>query len=281
MRAARRDMQLDVAGEFENIEAFERWHCDGCSLIFFTPWRPGSPAFYSTLSAYSWYQPENKWEYQAASDVIGSGLRILDIGCGDGRFHRAIPSTDYTGLETSMSAESEELAENARIYNQTLEQHGTQFAGAYDAVCAFQVLEHVTEPRRFIEQALRCLKPNGLLILGMPNHETYLGGLMNFALNSPPHHLTWWCDEALAALEQELQLTRVQLNHAPLEDWERDLYGMQQLYRWALPNRERYSSKTRWHWLIPMAYFGAKLTQVLRLTPTDATGSTMLWVATR
>ena len=115
----------------------------------------------------------------------------------------------------------------------------------------------------------------------MPNHETYLGGLMNFALNSPPHHLTWWCSDALAALEQELQLTRVQLSHAPLEDWERDLYGMQRLYRWAMPESERYSGKTRWHWLIPMAYLGAKLTQVLHLTPKNATGSTMLWVAKR
>lgn len=281
MHAARRDLKLDLNSEFEGETTFERWRCNDCSLIFFTPWQPGSSEFYSALSAYSWYQPEDKWEYQAASDVIGSGQRILDIGCGDGRFHKTVAATDYTGLESNMVPRSVKLAENAHIHKQTLEQHGTHFAGTYDAVCAFQVLEHVAQPRRFVEQALHCLKPNGLLILGMPNHQSYLGGLMNFALNSPPHHLTWWSDETLAALEQELRLRRVQLRHAPLEGWELPLYSMQRLYQWATPEIERYSSKKRWHWLIPMAYLGAKLTQALGLSPRDAQGSTMLWVATR
>jgi len=278
--AALRDIKLDLHNEFGDIETFERWHCGDCGLIFFTPWHTGSPEFYSALSAHSWYQPEDKWEYQRACDVIGSGLQILDIGCGDGRFHKAIPTTDYTGLETSLTSASLNLAENARIHNQTLEQHGTQFAGTYDVVCAFQVLEHVEQPRLFVEQALRCLKPNGQLILGMPNHKTYLGGLVNFALNSPPHHLTWWSDETLKVLEAELRLRRVRLSHAPLEPWEQELYRMQKLYNWAVPKIERYSSKTRWHWLIPMAYLGAKLSQLLGLSPKNAQGSTMLWIAT-
>jgi len=250
-------------------------------LIFFTPWQAGSKEFYSTLSAHSWYQPDDKWEYQAATDFIGSGARILDIGCGDGRFHKSLPSVDYTGLETSMADESRTLTEKAQILNQPLNLHATASPESYDCVCAFQVLEHVVEPRQFVEQALRCLRPKGKLILGMPNHESYLGGLMNFALNSPPHHLSWWSDRALSALEEELGVTRIALRYAPLEDWEHDLYRMQRLYNHALPEVERYSTKTSWRWRIPAAYLCGKVTGGFTNKATLVQGSTMLWVATR
>jgi len=237
------------------------------------------------LRAHSWYQPENKWEYLAAANFIGSDARILDIGCGDGRFHGALPTAHYTGLEASTSSEAQALTDRAKIRNESLEKHSAERPGYYDYVCAFQVLEHVLEPRQFVEQALRCLAPDGRLILGMPNHETYLGGLMNFALNSPPHHLTWWSDTALGALEQELGLTRVQLQYAPLEAWERDLYWMQRWYQPALPEVQRYSARARWRWIIPMAYVAAKLTSRLLSVASrkkgSKRGSTMLWVVTR
>lgn len=282
LAAARRELGFDIAAELDGINAFERWQCEQCGLIFFTPWQAGSNAFYSTLSKHSWYQPSGKWEYQAAAACVDAGSRVLDIGCGDGRFHASIiASADYTGLDPSATTECHKISPGARILNEALSEHSQQHPQTYDCVCAFQVLEHVADPVLFVKQALRCLRPGGQLILGLPNHETYLGGLMNFALNSPPHHLTWWSDSALAALEQELGLTRMELSRAPLEVWEHELYWMQRLYGWAVPRRERYSAQRRWRWFIPLGFIGAKLLARALPRVDRALGSTMLWVVTR
>ena len=205
---------------------------------------------------------------------------MLDIGCGDGRFHTSIALAEYTGLDPSATSMCRKISPTARVINQQLEQHA-QSATGYDVVCAFQVLEHVPEPIQFIEMALQCLRPGGLLLLGMPNQLSYVGGLMNFALNSPPHHLSGWSDEALRAVELELALQRIDLRHAPLENWERELYWMQRCYRWKVPQHKRYSPAALWNWLIPMAYIAAKVCARVLPDPKTLQGSTMLWVATR
>lgn len=41
--------------------------------------------------------------------------------------------------------------------------------GALDLVSAFQVVEHVASPERFLEEARRILKPGGILLLSTPN----------------------------------------------------------------------------------------------------------------
>ncbi len=40
---------------------------------------------------------------------------------------------------------------------------------SFDVICAFQVLEHVSNPMEFIQQALRFLKKDGVLYFEFPN----------------------------------------------------------------------------------------------------------------
>lgn len=281
MGAARRELHLDVAAEFEGVQTLERFRCLQCGLVFFTPWCGGSKEFYEKLGEHSWYQPAGKWEYSAASARLSETDHVLDIGCGDGRFHTSIAPAEYTGLDPNATQPCRELSPVARVVNQPLETLAREHPGAFDAVCAFQVLEHVANPRGFVESALRCLRPGGQLLFGLPNQRSYLGGLMNFALDSPPHHLTGWCDTALQTLEQEFALTRVGLQEAPLEDWERVLYWMQRCYRRWVPQGTRYSVQLRWKLLIPLCYLAAKVLVRGARVPVSAKGSTMLWIARR
>ena len=281
LRAARRELQLDVDAELQGITALERWSCLDCGLIFFTPWCPGGRVFYEKLGEHSWYQPASKWEYRCAAALLQETDRVLDIGCGDGRFHLSVTPAEYTGLDPNATQPCRELSPVARIFSESLEQHAAAHPAAYDAVCAFQVLEHVSDPRGFVEAALRCLRPGGRLVFGLPNRSSYLGGLMNFALDSPPHHLTSWNDGALQALEREVGISRVELRQAPLEDWECELYWMQRCYRKWRPANQRYSAKARWAYLIPLCYLLAKVLARTATAPQTVNGSTMLWVAER
>lgn len=62
---------------------------------------------------------------------------------------------------------------------------------SFDAVCSFQVLEHVSQPRQFLESMVKVLSPGGKLILCVPNKDGYLKHEYNL-LNLPPHHMTRW-----------------------------------------------------------------------------------------
>ena len=85
------------------------------------------------------------------------------------------------------------------------------------------MLEHDPDPVEFYAAALACLAPGGRLILGVPSSDGYLARLVDFVLNAPPHHVTWWSDRALQTLVRRFRGEVLELRHAPVEPWERRL----------------------------------------------------------
>jgi 2-polyprenyl-3-methyl-5-hydroxy-6-metoxy-1,4-benzoquinol methylase len=97
--------------------------------------------------------------------------RILDVGCGGGwstlmlheRGHRA------EGLDLHTDAlEVTDLAPELR-YTQGDVQALPFEPDSFDVVSMYQVLEHVPDPRRALENAMRVLRPGGRLIVVGPN----------------------------------------------------------------------------------------------------------------
>jgi len=281
--AARRELDIDTRAEFHGVNELGRYQCSDCGLEFFSPPVTGGSQFYEALVRQPWYQPVGKFEYDLAAGLIEAGESVLDIGCGNGRFSSRVPAASFTGLAPDGSDKS--LGPQAQVLRRTLAEHRERVVQGeverYDWVCAFQVLEHVADPLTFVQQALECLKPGGRLLLGMPNKDSYIGGLVNFALNSPPHHVAGWSEQALGFLESRLGLQRVGLHHAPLEDWEQVLFWMQRGYRRFTSAGQRFSTDKRWQALIPLSYFWAKLSMHWRTVPAGVQGSTMVWVVTR
>lgn len=281
--AARRELDIDTAAEFRGIEEVARYLCNDCGLEFFAPLVTGSNPFYEQLVLKPWYQPAGKFEYDCAARWIVPNQTVLDAGCGDGRFSAQVPDAIFTGL--APDGTDKILGPTAQVMKQTLAEHRLAVVQGkverYDWVCAFQVIEHVADPLAFVQQALECLKPGGRLLLGMPNKDSYIGGLVNFALNSPPHHVTGWSEQTLSYLEQQLGLQRLDLQFAPVEDWERELFWLQRGYARFKPETLRFSTSARWRWLIPVSYAMAKLSGRWRPLPDAQRGSTMVWVVSR
>jgi len=63
----------------------------------------------------------------------------------------------------------------------------------FDLVCCFQVLEHLPDPTRFLNEARRVLAPGGRLLLTTPNRAAVVAGLN-------PHHVREYDADALRAL---------------------------------------------------------------------------------
>ncbi|MCL6250010.1 class I SAM-dependent methyltransferase [Altererythrobacter sp. KTW20L] len=113
---------------------------------------------------------------EAARRVDGP-LRVLDLGCGDGRgldlVTSTMPQADYCGVDIEGSPEvTQRSKQDARFHSY----NGTDlpFAdAAFDIVYSRQVFEHVRHPDKVVAEIRRVLKPGGMFVGSMSNLEPY------------------------------------------------------------------------------------------------------------
>ena len=87
----------------------------------------------------------------------------------------------------------------------------------------------------FIKSSIRCLKPNGLLILSVPSFDSFSRYTTNFSLDMPPHHVTRWTDKALSNLVKYFDIELLEIIHEPLQLAHRQMY-VQAILRRSLIN---------------------------------------------
>ena len=116
----------------------------------------------------------------AGGSPDSAGLRVLDAGCGAGygTAHLASlgPTLQVVGIDHSEEALAYARAHYAEPNLRFA--HGDCLAlefpdGEFDLVVAFEVLEHLSEPTKFLEQARRMLCPSGHLLVSTPNRRYY------------------------------------------------------------------------------------------------------------
>jgi SAM-dependent methyltransferase len=275
-----RDLGINVTSEFMGVQSMQLCRCLESNLIFFYPFVTGITEFYKQLRAFDWYSPKEKFEYKRAADWIKPGDRVLEIGCGAGQFAIFIPDASYTGLEPNIVAGPKSNNMGTRILSEKVTGHAMSYSQTYDVVCAFQVLEHIGDPRTFLTAALACLKPDGLLILAVPSAESYITRIPNFVLNAPPHHITWWTDEALCYLADQFQLSILDLAHAPVESWETRLYWMQRISgMFSLQASSHFTESTSTRLLNMAAYVFAGYIHTRAKPPAEAQGASVVMIA--
>ena len=172
--------------------AGDRWQCPACD------WRPENrlgfatlapelaeagggfdPASFAVLAALEdrnfWFRARNRLILWAMKRWQPGTQRHLEVGCGTGyvlaAVRRAFPQTRVTGTEVfvaglpyaaSRVGDSELLQMDARH---------VPFVDEFDTVGAFDVIEHIEEDERVLAQIARALRPQGVLLLTVPQHR--------------------------------------------------------------------------------------------------------------
>ncbi len=97
--------------------------------------------------------------------------KILDIGAGVGDFLAFVKQNGWQTLGVEPSQKAKEIAnkKGVEFVNQTsdLENH------SFDIITMWHVLEHVPDLEKQITELKRLLKPNGSLIVAVPNFKSF------------------------------------------------------------------------------------------------------------
>lgn len=151
---------------------------------------------------------------------VSPRARVLEAGCGNGAFLKRLTATGYEAFGFDLSQSGVELAGStsdrvrcASVY----EDMRTLFpdANSFAAVISLEVIEHLYDPRAFIDRVVEVLEPGGVLLLSTPYH----GYLKNLALGltgkMDQHftalwdggHIKFWSRTTLEQLLRERGLT--------------------------------------------------------------------------
>ena len=124
-----------------------------------------------------------------------SGGRILDVGCGDGKFLWALDSRRWERAGGEFSEETVRLV-NSRIPDLKLLE-GDIFSsalreGTFDVVTFWHVLEHLPRPQEVLERVRKLLSPGGWVFISLPNFDSLQARLFRrywYAFDDVPRHL--------------------------------------------------------------------------------------------
>jgi 2-polyprenyl-3-methyl-5-hydroxy-6-metoxy-1,4-benzoquinol methylase len=186
-----------------NKQEYKRYECPNCDAHWWEPLKI-IPEF---------YESEFLEDYIAFHEGIGTGLtenhkaffkhfpsnvrgKLLDVGCGDGRFLRYAKEQGFEvwgvdfdkksvenvkrnfGIDTVFAMSLEEFYEYAK-------EKGLKF----DVITFFEVLEHQDKPREFLEMVRGLLKEGGYIAGSVPNIESmFVKIIRDNHRDYPPHH---------------------------------------------------------------------------------------------
>lgn len=133
---------------------------------------------------------------------------LLDIGCSSGAFLRTLKDKDWKlfGIEMEpTTAEKAREATGAQIFVGNA-MDAPFPSESFDVITAFDVLEHVYDPRAFLSKVHEWLKPGGVFVTMLPNIDAWeakLFGSYWYGLELP-RHLFHFSPRSLRHLSQSL-----------------------------------------------------------------------------
>jgi len=104
--------------------------------------------------------------------LIGKNKHVLDLGCWDGSIMERIQAhgNQVTGIEISKSAIEKAKKKGLEIFDLSLGMDWAKKVNKkFDVVFAGEIIEHIFDTDRFLQNIRKVLKKNGSLIITTPN----------------------------------------------------------------------------------------------------------------
>ena len=194
--------------------------CVRCGLGFLNP-RPAPDeiaGFYSR-AYFSKREADMDRYARLAEYVPGSGGRLLDVGTADGHFLEVMRDRGWqvSGVEPGGSRPEDDDRGLDIRYDSFPGATADLPSGSFDVITSWAVFEHLHDPRSAFAECARLLRPNGHLVIQVPNLDSIAARLP--ITEDVPRHLYFYDPSTLKAFGETAGLDRDAVYHTT------DLFG--------------------------------------------------------
>jgi len=137
-----------------------------------------------------------QWLRRELPDLDGRGVRIADIGCGDGQFLEFLKERGYdhiVGIEPDPARARNARKRGVPVFASRAEaQAAGWLPAAIDVLFVWHVLEHVERTADFVAEYARLLAPTGVMVVSVPNQGSAQTRLFGFLSAYPDYGRHIW-----------------------------------------------------------------------------------------
>ncbi|MEJ5273907.1 MAG: class I SAM-dependent methyltransferase, partial [Spirochaetota bacterium] len=128
--------------------------------------------------------------------------KLLDVGCAEGMFIKEVnknfPNIEVYGIDfdkKSIQVAKEKFGvKNTSCFSlEEFYDYAVSKNLKFDIITFFEVLEHQTDPNKFLDICKKLLNTNGYIAGSVPNSKSIFKGLGGY----PPHHFLWFNKDSL------------------------------------------------------------------------------------
>lgn len=151
-------------------------------------------------------------------NILLSGKRLLDIGCGKGKFLVSAKQrgAQVSGLEPTLrSFEFARSALGDDVQNKMMSKDCFP-PDTFDIVTMWHVFEHIPDPLSMLDACATVLQPDGVLIIGVPNYNglvAKIGKATWFNLD-PPRHVIHYSPSSLTRLLEKSGFNVLEISYS-------------------------------------------------------------------
>jgi len=134
-----------------------------------------------------WFSARNRLIIWALGKYCPGLRSFLEIGCGTGYvlsgIANAFPGTQLHGSEIFSAGLNYAAARQPKIAFMQMDARNIPFVDEFDAIGAFDVLEHIKQDEQVLVQMHQALKPGGIMLLTVPQHPWLWSSVDNYSLH--------------------------------------------------------------------------------------------------
>lgn len=205
---------------------FSYYECENCSMLYTSP-RPTFDilkSFYANSPNYKFF---NDYIFPSSKEIRREKIfiprvnqiikiceeknistnSILEVGAGFGLFLEEMTKKDkfsnVIGVEASNSLHERSKELGFEVYNGIFEE--LEIKRDFNVIAFYEVIEHIFDPKAFLEKVYSLLENNGLVVMTFPNYNGFdISTLMEYSDSIDHEHLNYFNHNSISTLLKKI-----------------------------------------------------------------------------
>ncbi|TSC91531.1 MAG: 2-polyprenyl-3-methyl-5-hydroxy-6-metoxy-1,4-benzoquinol methylase [Parcubacteria group bacterium Licking1014_17] len=203
-----------------DTDDFSLFECRFCRVQFWSPFKNPGPEWYKNCEQnlrhrdvvdkdfFLWMARNRKINKYFLNALSRAGIRngkLLDVGCGTGGFLVEAKRAGFNTIGIDFDENQINTAKNyglTDVYSDDILNFLNKHNDEYDVITGLEIIEHLDNPKEFLEAVFKSIKIGGYFCLSTPNRSRI--GSKNEFWDFPYHHLTRWNKSCLLEMAKTI-----------------------------------------------------------------------------